>query len=86
MQQQPGPDRRSVDDLSTKEIERVLAERKRQEQARRLRRLVEQGRVLMVETLAADQPKPDGKGVADKHITHRPCPLWQIACLRISTV
>lgn len=74
MQQQSGPDRRSVGDLSTKEIERVLAERKRQEQARRLRRLADQGRVLTVEAEPGGKCVPeDGQALvaALDHLTGR---------------
>ena len=39
------PDRRPVDQVSTEELERILAIRKRQERAQRLRRLAVQGRV-----------------------------------------
>ncbi len=61
MRPQPMPDRRGVDDLSIEEIERVLAERKRQRRASRMRRLTDQGRVLTVEALAAGQPEPGSK-------------------------
>jgi len=39
------PDRRPVDQIPTEELERILAIRKRQERAQRLRRLAVQGRV-----------------------------------------
>lgn len=48
------PDRRPVDQISTQELERILAIRKREERARRLRRLEVQGRVAPV-----DSPGPE---------------------------
>jgi sortase A len=48
------PDRRPVDQVSTQELERILAIRKREERARRLRRLEVQGRVAPV-----DPPEPE---------------------------
>ena len=48
------PDRRPVDQVSTQELERILAIRKREERARRLRRLEVQGRVAPV-----DLPGPE---------------------------
>jgi len=47
-------DRRPVDQVSTQELERILAIRKREERARRLRRLAVQGRVAPV-----DPPEPE---------------------------
>ena len=46
------PDRRPVDQVPTEELERILAIRKRQERAQRLRRLAVQGRV------APSEPPP----------------------------
>ncbi len=51
------PDRRPVDQVSTEELERILAIRKRKERARRLRRLAIQGRVAQVDPPA---PEPGG--------------------------
>jgi hypothetical protein len=48
------PDRRPVDQVSTQELERILAIRKREERVRRLRRLEVQGRVAPM-----DQPEPE---------------------------
>ncbi len=42
------PDRRSVDDLSVEELERILAVKKRTERAKRMRRMAARGRVLSV--------------------------------------
>ncbi len=52
-------DRRNVDELSIEELERVLAIRKRQERAKRLRRLAGQGRVAAVNPAPAR--KSDGR-------------------------
>jgi sortase A len=48
------PDRRPIDQVSTEELERILAIRKRQERAKRLRRLAVQGRIASVDSLAAE--------------------------------
>lgn len=48
------PDRRSVDDLSVEELERILAVKKRTERAKRLRRLAVRGRVMSVDPLKSD--------------------------------
>jgi sortase A len=44
-------DRRPVDQISTEELERILAIRKRKERAQRLRRLAVQGRILPMDSL-----------------------------------
>ena len=60
------PDRRPIDQVSTEELERILAIRKRQERAKRLRRLAVQGRIASVDPLAAEPgdviPTFDAKG------------------------
>ena len=60
------PDRRPIDQVSTEELERTLAIRKRQERAKRLRRLAVQGRIASVDPLAAEPgdviPTFDAKG------------------------
>jgi sortase A len=53
------PDRRPIDQVSTEELERILAIRKRKERAQRLRRLAVQGRVAPVDPFA-QAPEPDG--------------------------
>jgi len=82
MQPRPRPDRRSIDDLSNEEIERVLAERKRQEQARRLRRLAGQGRVLTVEARDAHErqdsaPRPK-RGLAWGWVLNKALLLFEL--------
>src|SRR5512136_3047899 len=52
------PDRRPVDQVSTEELERILAIRKRQERAQRLRRLAVQGRIAPVDPLAPPAREP----------------------------
>ena len=60
------PDRRPIDQVSTEELERILAIRKRKERAKRLRRLAVQGRIASVDPLAAEPgdviPTFDAKG------------------------
>ncbi len=51
------PDRRPVDQVSTEELERILAIRKRKERAQRLRRLAVQGRIAPVDPLAPLAPE-----------------------------
>jgi sortase A len=51
-------DKRSVDDLSVEELERLLYSKKRGQRRRRLRRLKEAGRVVEVAGLAPPNPKP----------------------------
>ena len=59
-------DRRPIDQVSTEELERILAIRKRKERAKRLRRLAVQGRIASVDPLAAEPgdviPTFDAKG------------------------
>ena len=50
-------DRRPVDQISTEELERILAIRKRKERARRLRRLAVQGRIVPVEPSTPPVPR-----------------------------
>jgi sortase A len=50
------PDRRPVDQVSTEELERILAIRKRKERAQRLRRLAVQGRIAPLDPLAPPAP------------------------------
>ena len=50
------PDRRPVDQISTEELERILAIRKRKDRAQRLRRLAVQGRIAPVDPLAPPAP------------------------------
>jgi len=60
------PDRRPIDQVSTEELERILAIRKRKERAKRLRRLAVQGRIASVDPLPAEPggvaPTFDAKG------------------------
>lgn len=53
------PDRRPVDQISTEELERILAIRKRKERAQRLRRLAVQGRIAPVNPLTPPRPGPE---------------------------
>src|SRR5512136_1017958 len=55
------PDRRPVDQISTEELERILAIRKRKERALRLRRLAVQGRIAPVDPLASSAPQESGE-------------------------
>lgn len=48
------PDKRSVDDLSVEELERILAVKKRTERAKRMRRMAARGRVMPVDPLKGD--------------------------------
>lgn len=51
-------DPRTVEELSTDELERVLAIRKRQERHQRLRRLDDEGRLVGLEPLSPSPPPP----------------------------
>jgi sortase A len=51
-------DRRPVDELGTKELERILAIRRRQERHQRLRRLEDEGRLIGVEPHDSSPPPP----------------------------
>jgi hypothetical protein len=53
-------DRRPIDQVSTEELERVLAIRKRKERAQRLRRLAVQGRIASGDPLAPQPPEQSG--------------------------
>lgn len=61
-------DKRSVDDLSVEELERILAVKKRMERAKRLRRLAARGRVLGVD---APEDNPGGSAALP------PIEAWQ---------
>jgi sortase A len=66
------PDRRSVDDLSVEELERILAVKKRAERARRVRRMASRGRLAYADSPEAEQGPiawqalPDGQSVIDE--------------------
>lgn len=51
-------DKRSVDDLTTEELEQVLAIRRREERLRRLRRLEDEGRVIAAGPQEQSSPPP----------------------------
>jgi hypothetical protein len=53
------PDRRTVDQISTEELERILAIRKRKERAQRLRRLSIQGRIAQADS-STQSPAEEG--------------------------
>jgi sortase A len=53
-------DRRLIDQVSTEELERILAIRKRKERAQRLRRLAVQGRIASGDPLAPQPPEQSG--------------------------
>ena len=55
-------DRRPVDQISTEELERILAIRKRKERAQRLRRLAVQGRIATIDPLAPPLPSAPEAG------------------------
>lgn len=59
-------DRRSVDDLSIEELERVLAIRKRQAREARLRKYRSTGRALRAEVTGEPLPEAAGAGTAPK--------------------
>jgi sortase A len=52
------PDRRPIDQVSTDELERILAIRKRKERAQRLRRLAVQGRIVGSDEAASSTSDP----------------------------
>lgn len=51
-------ERRSVDDLSVKELEELLYRKKREERRHRLERMEENGRLVVVDGLEPPNPKP----------------------------
>jgi sortase A len=68
-------DRRPVDELSIRELEHILAIRKRQERHRRLRRLDEEGRLVGIEPANGPPPPPlprphvEPSGATNRYLT-----------------
>jgi sortase A len=75
MSDSPMRDRRPVDELTTKELERILAIRKRQERHQRLRRLDGEGRLVGVESANGPPPPPlprphvEPSGATNRYLT-----------------